>query len=71
MCDSVILDKRTMSPIDISSGKYSLIYERYGKRFTLLDGFQMEGVIDFASCSQITDAHGVSKGYMLIIGEAK
>jgi hypothetical protein len=68
MCDcALLIDRRTGKPVAIQSGAHRLLYNST----ELLAGIEMSGVINYAAAHRITNVHGVSRGYMFIIGESK
>ncbi len=72
MCESLILDRKTGKAIEIKRDVHQLVYTgTIGGSSVLLEGFYMEGIINYASLHEIKESHGVKRGYMFIVGECE
>ena len=70
MCECrLLIDAATRTPIDIAPVAHRVVYAGGGKETELLAGVMLGGVINYAAVHEIKDCYGVSKGYMVIIGE--
>lgn len=70
MCEcNLLVERNTGEAIEIADDLHSFTYVRYGKRFQLLDGIKMNGTLNYAAAHEISDSHGVKRGYMFIVGE--
>lgn len=73
MCESnLLIDRRTLKPIEVPPTKHRLVYtDILGREHVLLDDFQMPGRIDYAAAHAVKDCHGMKRGYLFAIGEAE
>jgi len=70
MCTcNLIVEQSTNKPIDIDNSKHSFVYTRHGKSITLLEDFNIPGVINYSALHEIKDQFGVKSGYIFVIGE--
>ena len=66
MCDcQLIVDQHTDQPVEIVSGRHWLTYNEW----ILLDGFYLSGQINYAAVHTVSNAYGIKRGYMFIVGE--
>ncbi len=72
MCSNeLLISNSAFTAIDVDNKEHKLTYfNTVGKEIELLSGFNMEGMLNFASISKITNSNGVKSGYMFIVGES-
>ncbi len=64
MCDCNLIPQ-----FECADVPHRLTYTSEKNKTTLLENFEMHGIINYTEIKEITDSHGLKHGYIILIGE--
>ena len=70
MCNCQLpIEGTVQDPIIYQPEPHNLVYRNGLDAKVLLEGFLLEGKMDYAAIHQIEGEYGVKRGYLIVIGE--
>lgn len=72
MCEcKLILDNKLTDrqAYYVEKQKHDFVHYVNGKAIKLLEGFDIEGLINYAAITEVKNCFGVKSGYVIVIGE--